>query len=263
MTKAIRIRQPKSPVPPPGPREATAGDNGGPALDDDVPPLPGNGLTAWSWSRYETYAQCPFKFAQEVFHNNRQPQNESMRRGAKMHDEIADFLRKKTDVVPPCVKNHTDIVMDLRENHDPIVEQKWGFNKTWGRTTYFGDNVWLRASLDALVLYPDHTGEAIDWKSGRRYKKNDEQIELFGLVALVRYPNLHKITTRLTYVDMDAGPESEVYDEFHAKDKEKLKRKWEDKVRPMFEDTILAPRQNDRCHFCHLNRSNGGPCRYG
>lgn len=223
-------------------------------------------ITAWSFSRYQTYSQCPYKFALQNIYKVQTPGSPALRRGRVVHDEAANYLLGKVDVVPESMKSRVDF-LDQLKTMNPFIEQKWGYDAKWRVTGYFdkrkGKETWLRGSLDAGVDYGDGTFEAIDWKTGKKHDDNAEQMELFGILVLVRFPTVQKVMTRLSYVDMPAGPNSETYDEVKGKDKKTLIDKWSKKAAPMFNDTIFAPRQNDKCHFCNFNRSKGGPCRYG
>jgi hypothetical protein len=42
----------------------------------------------------------------------------------------------------------------------------------------------------------------------------------------------------------------------------KLADDWEDKTRPMLNDTIFAPKPGNACRWCHWKKSNGGPCKF-
>jgi hypothetical protein len=109
------------------------------------------------------------------------------------------------------------------------------------------------------VIYDDNAVEIIDWKTGKQYEENKDQVELFAMTAMVRYPETEKVITRLAYFDSGA----QVMNEFDAKDREALKAKWAAKVRPMFEDTVFAPKPSEKCRWCNFSKSKGGPCRFG
>ena len=221
-----------------------------------------NGVAAWSFSRYETYQQCPLKFKLRNIDKMEEPKSEAQERGIKKHEDAARFLQGAVKAFPPgLVANPAMIGMfeDLR-GLQPIVEQQWGFRADWSPTGWFGKDTWFRATLDAAVVYEDGTADAVDHKTGKRYGKNAEQMELFALSVMCRYPQVRKVTTRLWY--LDEKRDNEVIEEYSAEHKEALKRDWERKAAPMFNDTTFAPRPNDKCGWCHFSRNNGGPCKY-
>ena len=106
------------------------------------------------------------------------------------------------------------------------------------------------------------TAEALDWKTGKRYGHNSDQMELFALGVMCKYPPVKHVTTRLIYLD-EKGKDIEDYAEFPATHRQRLIDKWTRKVEPMFTDKVFAPRPNDKCKWCPLARSRGGKCSFG
>src|SRR5690606_23209108 len=111
------------------------------------------------------------------------------------------------------------------------------------------------------VLYDDMACEVIDWKSGKPRGTHEDQMELFAISTMVRFQPVVHVTTRLAFTDF----KHEEFGEYPRADLDKLIAKWEDKVRPMFEDTAYLPRPGDHCRFCIFSKSNSGGkgCRYG
>lgn len=222
-------------------------------------------IDAWSWSRYELYALCPFKFKCEVIDKRPKQQSVAMARGNTIHIDLAKYVRGDTDVMPAAVTTQFQkkLVQDIREHDDKLVEQQWGFDRHWNQTAWFKKAglpaPWLRSILDVALLYDDLVGEAIDWKTGKQYEANEEQMELFALSFMRKFRPATDVITRLVYVDAGA----ETISEYKAADQEKMIAKWEKKVAPMFEDELFLPRPNDKCRFCDHSKSKGGPCRFG
>lgn len=219
-------------------------------------------ITAWSYSRYSLWAQCPAKYD---YQNNKklpQPQSPQMARGDMMHKATAKFLLGTAPGLPTEVMQHqrvVNIIQEIKAFPDKVVEQQWGFTNQWKETGWFGNATWFRQVLDVGLLYEDLTAECVDWKSGKEYGDNSEQMELQALSVMHKYSACKDVTTRLVY--FDSG--SEIFDEYKGADKAKLTAKWEAKVQPMFADTTFIARPNDKCKFCHYRRSNNGPCKFG
>lgn len=217
-----------------------------------------NGVKSWSYSAWSTYNQCPLKFKLEKIDKIKTPTPPAFIKGREWHKKAEDFLLGRIDIVPE-LKNFKDQFQELR-TLDPIVEDKWGFKRDWSKTDFKDWNgCWFRAVVDAGVVYADDTLDLIDHKTGRKYGENEDQIELFSLAGMMRFPTVTHVTARLWYLETG----DEVIAEYDAKDREKLQLKWEKRVYPMFNDTRFAPRPNDKCGWCHFRNSNGGPCQYG
>jgi hypothetical protein len=220
-------------------------------------------VEAWSYSRWATYETCPLQFKLRHIDRVPEPQAPAMVRGNKIHKELAAHLNGADEIgpapLPPEALKFTKLIEELKNHQDKVVEQQWGFTSVWKPTTWFGSNVWFRSVLDVLVAYADETAEDVDWKSGKRYGSNDEQMETQAIAVFSKYPHIGHVTTRLVYLDIG----EEEFAEFSSTDKEKLQEKWEKKVKPMFVDDMFVARPNDKCKFCNYSKSKQGLCRFG
>lgn len=223
---------------------------------------------AWSWSRWETYDNCPLQ-AKMKFLVKGKPfvASPAMERGDRIHKGVAAYIEGKVDAPPVEVTLpfQLKLLAECRAAEDKVVEQQWAFNRQWGATGWFAKSsapsgaAWLRTIVDYAVAYEDNAVEIIDWKSGKVYGHNVDQLELFALSAMRYFRPATKVLTRLVYFDAH----TEITDEFNAADQDKLIAKWEDKVRPMFEDTTFLPRPGNHCYRCDFAKSKGGACRFG
>lgn len=232
-----------------------------------------NGITAWSYSRYADYKQCPLRFKLKYIDRMSEPGSPAMARGSEVHKEGENFLKaKKLPKKMPASYQHFAEEMSQLHGLNPLVEQQWGFTRQWEPTSWFGADTWLRVVCDVAVVYGDNTMDIIDFKTGRKWDTNEEQVELFSAGALMHFPNVELVTTRLWYVDQPK--DNEVIREYAREpgrkneDGEKLKdlgtirAEWEKKIVPMFKDKRFAPTPNNRCRFCSFRKEAGGPCKF-
>ena len=217
-----------------------------------------NELAAWSYSRYSDYDQCPLRFKLKHIDKIPEPASAAMVRGREIHKEGEMYLLKK-GLLTPALEKFKTLLSELAALPHVSPEMKAGFTRAWCKTGYFAKDIWLRAVFDVFVPYEDDTGLIIDFKTGKKYATNHDQVELFALTAMCHAPNLKSVETRLWY--LDSGEQE--FGEFPASDREALKAKWEAKVAPMFADTVYAPRPNDKCRFCSFAKGKGGQCRFG
>lgn len=221
-------------------------------------------ITAWSASRLAAWERCPFAFAQENVYGNKAPKHPNAERGIDVHKDMAQVVRGKMPLEavrhrPDHLFDFVDTVSDLQRNA-PVVEEDWAFTKGLGRATnYFGPDVWYRMSLDAGVWWPDNSFTVVDWKTGRRYGSNDEQMEQYAMALFARYRDVEEIETVLAYLDTGEVERREFVRAQYAG----LKAKWAARVAPMFADQIYAPRPGPHCKKCFFRRSNGGVCSFG
>lgn len=214
------------------------------------------GPTAWSYSAWALYEQCPLKYKLLKIDKMSEPQSPAMARGNEIHNKIDSFL-KGVGELPPEAQSFKTVLVDLKAL-EPFGEQRWAFNKQWGATTYFGKDVWLRVIVDAGKVFEDGYCTIIDWKTGKKYDENREQLDLFALATFKHYAEVREVETRLAYVDSG----EEVVWGYKREDVPALQADWERRVTPMFNDTLFAPKPNSKCRWCHFRRENGGPCKF-
>lgn len=218
-------------------------------------------LTAWSYSRYADYKQCPLRF--KLKYLDKVPEGEvspAMVRGSDIHKEGEQYLKDPSiSKVPDSYRHFAEMMQQLRDLK-PMVEQQWAFDKAWTPTSWFGKKAWVRVICDAAVIYDDNTAEVIDFKTGRKYDTNEEQVELFGAATMMKFPDLTEVQVRLWYLDQPV--DNEVLRTYTAKEKNAILRDWEKKVVPMFNDRRFAPTPNNKCRWCAYAKDKGGPCPY-
>jgi CRISPR/Cas system-associated exonuclease Cas4 (RecB family) len=238
-------------------------------------------FTSWSWSRYYDYKLCPLKAKLAHLDKIREPKNAAMERGAVLHDTIRDYIRGVKKSIKECgfpaaVVAWFDVAKKAmkRKTLQPIIEEDWAFTEGWSRTQWNDwDNCVLRVKLDAGVFEDDgDTLIVTDWKSGKfrpeEVNQYVEQLELQALAALVLYPQVVQVKPRLAYVDFGIvypPPNEPIV--FKQADVPKLKKLWAKRTKAMLNDTVFAPRANDKCKRCFYGQSGkakGGPglCKF-
>ena len=166
-------------------------------------------INQWSYSRLSCYEKCPkqaeFKFIKKI----KEPGSPAMDRGKDIHKLCEDYIRGSIVDIPKQIQDFEDAFNLLKEMYlygHVLCESDWAIDKEWNKTGWFEDDTWGRAKVDAFVYEEGESKEArvIDFKTGR-YEGNQEshreQCELYGAVALSRYPELEKITTEMWYLD--------------------------------------------------------------
>lgn len=219
-----------------------------------------NGITAWSYSRYADYVSCPLRFKLKHIDRIPVPGSPAMDRGSEIHKEGENYLKTGKGKPPASYKHFADPMKQLTQLN-PMVEQQWGFTRQWTPTSWFGADTWLRIVCDVAVVYDDGTADVIDFKTGRKYDTNEEQVELFSTGVFMKFPDVNHVTTRLWYLDVE--DDNEVIREYTRGDFERIRKDWERKTVKMFKDKKFAPTPSSHaCRWCPFKKSEGGPCPY-
>ena len=223
-------------------------------------------VLAWSYSRWGDYHQCPAKFMYKHLLKLPDPGNPAANRGTTIHGMAETYVKstKRKPKLPPELKN---VAMELEHcrTMKATAEENWGFKNDWnwtGRPDWFGNDVWFRMKADVVVAYDDDTGLVGDWKTGKRYFTNEEQVELFGAVTLMRFPEWTEVDVRLWYTDQPSN-DNEVQRVYTRDEAVLIRGDWAKRVRPMFADRKFPPTPNDKCKWCPFGVTKGGPCKFG
>lgn len=214
-------------------------------------------VKTWSYSALSVFEECPLRYYETKVLGYPDPPSPALLKGRKVHKAAEDYLKTPGAPLPKELSKFSRLAAQLKELN-PYVELQMTFRNDWtpGQTGWFGNDAWLRAAWDAGVVYDDKHVDVVDWKGGKRYDSNDEQLELFALTAMIKF-NAKTVETRLWYIDNGL----EVTAQFDAKDKGALLSKWDAKAKKLMNNREWLPRPGSHCRFCPLNPANGGPCR--
>ena len=233
-------------------------------------------IKAWSFSRYNTYKQCPLKAKLQFIDKIVAPPSEPMARGSKIHDIAEQYLTLPARrLVPDELIMFANLFRTLRKkarqiSTTMIVEEMWCFRKDWTEThTKDYSGCWLRVKLDTAWFEDKETMIVNDWKTGKYRPDNQgdymEQLELYALAALLKFPEVEVVKPRLSYIDHGITyPDVPI--QYTREGLPVLQEMWEERTEPMLNDTDFSPRPNMFCNWCHYRKSNkadgGGQCKF-
>ena len=227
-------------------------------------------ITAWSFSRYSTYAQCPRKARYLYIDKLKEPGSPAMERGNEIHKLAERYIKGQVARLPPVLALFRASFSALRkafkdDRTSIAVEETWAFRRDWTRTTWDDWNgCWLRVKLDVAHVIEGNV-VIIDHKTGKfspsyNLQQYMEQLDLYALASLIVYPS-HSVTPFLRFLDHEiVYPEEPIT--YVPADLPRLKKEWERRTKPMLRDRTFAPKPNSLCRFCHFRKDNGGPCVY-
>ncbi len=229
-------------------------------------------IKSWSFSRYGTYSQCPFKARCLYIDRLYEPGSPAMERGVNIHKLAEQYIKGQSARLPGVLalfRAHFQAWRKAFKNdrHTIAVEETWAFRKDWTRTTWDDwDGAWLRVKLDVAHI-TDEGVILVDHKTGKfspsyNLQQYLEQLDLYALASLIIYPEL-SVTPYLHFIDHEIvyPPPGEAKTYFPA-DLPRLKREWVKRTKAMLSDKTFAPRPNNLCRFCAFRAESGGPCVY-
>lgn len=235
-----------------------------------VIPINKKKIESWSFSRYTTYASCPKKAYYKFILKLKEPQGDAMARGEAIHKLAEDFVKGSIKTMPKELKLFKEEFAALKKQKVKYVEESWTFKNDWTETAWNDwSGAWLRVKLDVAYLNVDHnilvpidhkTGKYSDYKTA----EYEEQLQLYGLAALKKFPNIDGVSPRLWYLDhgiIHPNPEQEEI-LYERKDEKYLDKLWQSKTKAMLSDTTFKEKPGNACTYCHFKKANGGPCKF-
>ncbi|MDM0116878.1 PD-(D/E)XK nuclease family protein [Variovorax sp. J22R133] len=173
-------------------------------------------VPSWSFSKRSDFDTCKKMFW--LKHDQKIPEPErplppgktehANDRGTRVHDNCELYVSGRSDdLCPEADKffgSRLDWLRMLYAEGAVSLEGEWGMDTNWEVTEWKG--AWLRLKLDAIVFHSPTEATVIDYKTGRKFGnevKHAEQLNLYQLVAFLRYPQLERVHAALWYFDQD------------------------------------------------------------
>lgn len=225
-------------------------------------------ITSASYSRLGTYNTCPAKAKYNILDRIKEPSNQAMDNGTRVHDLAAKWATKKLKFLPTELERFAEEFEVLRSEKTK-VEQDWVFRKDWSVTRFDDWNgAWLRMKVDAHYLAVTGTKTKritrvyiIDHKTGKFSPDHALQRSLYAMGAFLIYPDAVEAIVSHWYLDQGVE-EPEGGQVFKASQLESLQKTWTNKFKAMLSDTTFAPRPGTYCGYCYYSKSKNGPCKF-
>jgi CRISPR/Cas system-associated exonuclease Cas4 (RecB family) len=215
-------------------------------------------ITAWSYSRWRDYNECPQKAKFKYLDRLPDPGGPALVRGSKIHDECEQYLLGNGEITE-AMEDFAEEFEELRELK-AVPELERAFTSTWEPTGWVAKDTWCRVKLDAQVVLSKTKSRVIDFKTGRLRQIDEAQVQLYALSEFLVRPTVKEVKVELFYLDEDQIKE-QVYKRAQMKS---ITASWNRKVSSMLKDTKFeaAPSQH-ACRFCPFSPKKGGQCQVG
>ena len=172
-------------------------------------------LSSWSHSKLVEFDKC--KRRTFLLHVAKVPEpprqlkpgqtEHANDRGTRIHAEAEAFVRGTRKTLSHELLPFEQEFLRLRALFDRGIvslEGEWGFDRDYAPTEW--RTAWHRSKLDALVFPSEYEAIVIDYKTGKRFGnevKHGEQLQLYALDTVMRYPKIEQVTAELWYPDVN------------------------------------------------------------
>src|ERR1035437_8041669 len=172
-------------------------------------------ISQWSASKAKTSFTC--KLRAKLRYGQKIPEPEralkpgqtehANDRGTRIHLTVENYVQGKGPFASEMTKLHSEVdsLKQLYSDGMVSLEGEWAMSKEWEAVPWASKAAWLRLKLDAIVFLSDYEAVVVDYKSGRKFGNeisHAEQVQLYQLVAFLRYPKLEIVHTELWYPDV-------------------------------------------------------------
>lgn len=221
-------------------------------------------ITSWSFSALQVFESCKYhsKLARLDRVPDLQPKT-AADRGTAIHQEAEDYVTGKATFTNN-LRFFKDDLTALAAHYTAgrvVCEQEWGFDEKWVCTDW--KSAWLRLKCDAVCFLDPTHAVVIDYKTGKRFGneiKHSEQLQLYAVTALIRYPDLEQVTCELWYFDQNELAS------FTMKRSQlpKYLRLFDKRGMAMTTETEFKPNPNIySCKYCPYGPAKQGDCKFG
>jgi len=148
-----------------------------------------------------------------------------------------------------------------------VVEKLWAHDRKWMPLADMWDaSAYVRGKTDAAMFEPNLV-RIIDFKTGKIYPENKDQLLGYGIMGLMRLAVRHgktklaklKALLENWYIDQDQIIEATITGEEVADAIEDLDRR----AQRIYDEIAFPAEPGVHCRWCSFRRMNGGPCAHG
>lgn len=218
-------------------------------------------LLPFSYTRLTDWERCPlYAYTVHVL-KKRGPPPPAMARGTLIHEQAQQLVSAKRPPkhTPETIRYEREF-KEARAAKTTFTEQKFAVTSAWRETEFFASNVWCRGVYDLVIIEPEIL-RVIDHKTGKQYDSHVDQLKLYAITGMVRWPEPKRVRAEAWYLDFP--PDRVLTMEVERRDAPKIRKEFEARVLRMTKDSKMQPKPNAYCFNCHLNRRNGGTCDAG
>lgn len=188
-------------------------------------------------------------------------------RGTEIHELAEVWLKsKKLLQLAPIFDHFRKDFLALRKlgalaEHPLSFSENWEPAGNWDGDGNDDEESWLRMKLDVFAHVNKRAALVVDFKTGKVRDYHELQTGLYALAVFIAYPKVEEVFTELWYIDA----KKKVKGHYKREQMRVMKKMWERRVEPMFNDRVFAPCPNYLCNnYCPYNAKSGlGLCKYG
>ncbi len=214
-------------------------------------------MAARSYSQISLYERCPRQFNLRYNEQLPTPKSQQASRGTEIHESVEQYLLGEITTPHPEISTYHPWLKELKDE-GARPEQAFCFNLEWEPVDWKCETAYVRGYIDAVL--EDDDGLCIyEFKTGGIYEDHAHQRHLYGLAAMVLYPQYPQVEVISVYFDKHET----VSVEYQRSMLNTYKYMWMQRIDKLNVDPHFAARPGPYCNWCPFSRKKGGPCEFG
>lgn len=209
----------------------------------------------WSYSALSTWKECPKKYFFSYIEGIPWPESAPMLRGTRLHGLAEQYMKEPAMPVPYDLKKIGRLLSDARDAGGKS-EEVWLIDKDW-QPVDDPNRAWVKAIVDLHWV----EGEVLhvrDHKSGREYPSHRDQLELYAILGMLKYPSVRRAESAAIYIDGGyTGMDGSIIRPMLPS----LISKWDTDAKAMESDALFDAKPGSACRWCPYANKQGGPCQ--
>lgn len=211
----------------------------------------------WSYSKYNTYCQCPRKIKYRYVDGLPDPAGPAADRGTRIHKLAEDYVTRQLEHFPVELVLFSKQLRYLRRIR-ATAEQEWALNSNWEQVPWDAPDMWCRGKVDCTYRTKEGVQIVIDYKTGKVRPEHESQLSFYALLSFLVFPEVNEVGTMLWYLDHG----TETAKTYKRSQVEHLKRHWAEVTHSLLTDTEFPTNPSPLCNYCAFSRKKGGPCEF-
>lgn len=223
-----------------------------------------NRPTRVSFSAIDKHETCAAAYKYAYIDGVDDPSGAAAQRGTRLHTACELFLKGKLppDKLPVDFWRIKPQMLELQKRKAK-TEEVWCVDRNWNMVSEIDEeNIFIKAIVDIHFTEGRDVLHVKDLKTGRIYPHHVDQLQIYGLIGMSRYPRIKRVKVSGLYVDQ--GKEDHVA-EYDRKMQKLLQHHWTERALAVLQDEeFKANPSEENCQWCSFNQKRkGGPCAAG
>ena len=218
--------------------------------------------TRTSYSALTTFENCPASYAFDYLSGESiDSSSPASRRGTRLHLACESFLKGTLPFANlPIELYPIRDFLSIYKQLGALAEEVWLVDRDWNlQHPHEEDEATMIKAVVDIHYTIDDVLYVVDLKSGKEYPEHKDQLQLYSVIGLLKYPQVKEVRASALYL-CGVGEVTT-----YSRDSlEGLKMFWKNRALIQLNANLYpATPSTSACRWCQYAKSKAGPCEHG